>query len=190
METTFTPGRTCNQLLAYSGRGAFTDENVDLNTIFTESLELIQVSISKKARLTHTLGTDLPRFSGDPAQIQQVIINLLANASDALNDQAGSIHIRTGQNHYAASELSHAVVDKVDPGHYLFLEVSDTGVGMTRDVQSRLFEPFFTTKIYGSGAGYGRSARYCASVQRGRYSSRASPTKAQRFACSSLPMRP
>ena len=154
METTLRrAAELCNQLLAYSGRGAFTDENVDLNTIFTESLELIQVSISKKARLTHTLGTDLPRFSGDPAQIQQVIINLLANASDALNDQAGSIHIRTGQTHYAASELSQAVVDKVDPGHYLFLEVSDTGVGMTRDVQSRLFEPFFTTKFTGRGLG-------------------------------------
>lgn len=154
METTLRRAADlCNQLLAYSGRGAFTDEEVDLNQIFRESIELIELSISKKARLTHTLTHDLPNISGDPVQIQQIIINLLANASDALDNQAGSIHIETGQKHYSKMELSKAIVDRVEPGHYLYVQVSDTGCGMTEEVQSRLFEPFFTTKFTGRGLG-------------------------------------
>ena len=143
----------CRQLLAYSGRGAFIDEYVDLNSIFLETLDIINVSISKKATVSHQLGESLPSFFGDPAQIQQVILNLLTNASDSLDGLQGEIEVRTGQKVYTREELVGASYSHDEPGLYLYLEVRDTGMGMLDSVRERIFEPFFSTKFTGRGLG-------------------------------------
>jgi PAS domain S-box-containing protein len=143
----------CRQLLAYSGRGAFIDEFLDLNSIFMETVGIINMSISKKASLVFHLEEGLPSFLGDPAQIQQVILNLLTNASDALEDGEGTIEVRTGQKFYSREEIVSASYSHDEPGYFLFLEVRDTGVGMLEGVRERIFEPFFTTKFTGRGLG-------------------------------------
>jgi PAS domain S-box-containing protein len=143
----------CRQLLAYAGRGAFIDEYLSLNGILLETVGIINLSISKKASLVYQLADDLPDFLGDLAQVQQVIMNLLTNASDALQDSEGTIEVRTGHKRYTRAELVSASCSHVEAGDFLFLEVRDTGVGMVESVRERVFEPFFTTKFTGRGLG-------------------------------------
>ncbi len=142
------------QMLAYSGKGRFVVRSYDLNHVAREVTHLLEVSISKKIALRFDLAKDLPQVEADAAQIQQVIMNLVTNASDAIGDQEGTIRLTTRSLH-----LDRAYLDQVfqgqdlRPGAYVSLEVSDTGCGMSSSVQSRIFEPFFTTKVTGRGLG-------------------------------------
>ena len=126
----------------------------DLNQVVQEVTHLLEVSISKKIALRFDLAPSLPAVEADAAQIQQVIMNLVTNAADAIGDREGTIRLITG-THY----LDRAYLDQVFqgqdllPGTYVTLEVSDTGCGMTGDVLERIFEPFFTTKVAGRGLG-------------------------------------
>ena len=142
------------QMLAYSGKGRFVVRSYDLNQVVQEVTHLLEVSISKKIALRFDLAPSLPAVEADAAQIQQVIMNLVTNAADAIGDREGTIRLITG-THY----LDRAYLDQVFqgqdllPGTYVTLEVSDTGCGMTGDVLERIFEPFFTTKVAGRGLG-------------------------------------
>jgi PAS domain S-box-containing protein len=144
----------CRQMLAYAGKGRFTLQYLDLNEVVRETLELLEVSITKKAGLRVELRPELSKVYADPAQIRQVVMNLVINASEAIGDKPGLIRIRTGlvkadntyfQKAYMATELP--------PGEYVFVEVSDTGCGMSPETQARIFDPFFTTKFTGRGLG-------------------------------------
>jgi CheY-like chemotaxis protein len=115
--------------------------------------ELIQLSVSKRARLAFDLESDLPALLADPTQIRQVIMNLLTNASEALDGLDGRVDIRTGVAMYSASELRAADYSSGSEGRYVFVEVTDNGVGMDEAVRSRLFDPFFSTKFTGRGLG-------------------------------------
>jgi signal transduction histidine kinase/CheY-like chemotaxis protein/ABC-type amino acid transport substrate-binding protein len=142
------------QMLAYSGKGRFVVKPHDLNTVIREMVHLLEVSVSKKIALRLHLADRLPPVQADAAQIQQVIMNLVTNASDAIGDQEGTIRIHT----YTRG-LDEAFLKKVfhnqdlEPGAYVIVEVSDTGCGMPPDVQARIFDPFFTTKVTGRGLG-------------------------------------
>jgi PAS domain S-box-containing protein len=142
------------QMLAYSGKGRFVVKLHDLNTVVSEMTHLLRVSISKKASLRLNLPEGLPPLEADAAQLQQVIMNLVTNASDALGDEEGTIAISTG-----AAQLDGAYIastfptQTLVPGTYVTLEVGDTGQGMTPDVMARIFDPFFTTKTTGRGLG-------------------------------------
>ena len=142
------------QMLAYSGKGRFVVRPYDLNHVVQEVTHLLEVSISKKIALRFHLAPSLPPVEADAAQIQQVIMNLVTNASDAIGDAEGIIRLST-----AALQVDRAYLDQVfhgqdlAPGTYVTLEVSDTGCGMTPEVLARIFEPFFTTKISGRGLG-------------------------------------
>jgi PAS domain S-box-containing protein len=147
------------QMLAYSGKGAFVVRHLDLSTEVRELGTLLQTAISKQATLVWELAADLPPINADATQIRQIVMNLITNASDALQDTSGTISLRTGV--LQASELKDerlgAPVIDAEPdaaaGPYVFLEVSDSGAGMTPDTLRRIFDPFFSTKYAGRGLG-------------------------------------
>ena len=141
------------QMLAYSGRGRFVVQIHDLNLAVHEIASLLEVTIGKKATLEYDLASQLPLLEADVAQIQQVIMNLVTNASDALQDQGGSIRIRTWAREMDAEAISMLPVQFMHPGLHVALEVSDTGIGMPPEVLARIFEPFFSTKGVGRGLG-------------------------------------
>ncbi len=142
------------QLLAYAGRGSVTISPLDLNAAIEEMLQLLQLSISKKARLTTDLATCLPRVPADAAQIRQVLMNLVINASEALGEREGRIGVGTTRVAADAAWLAGTFPGwSLAPGEYVAIEVSDTGAGMTAEVRARLFDPFFTTKASGRGLG-------------------------------------
>jgi len=142
------------QMLAYSGKGRFVVKLHDMNEVVQEMTHLLQVSISKKAVLRLHLTPDLPPIEADGAQFQQVVMNLVTNASDALEDREGIISITTGLVDLDASAIASIFpTQDLAPGRYVILEVSDTGQGMSAEVLARIFDPFFTTKPTGRGLG-------------------------------------
>jgi len=144
----------CRQMLAYSGRGQLVVQDVALNSLVDETAQLINVSINKKIALKFNLAAQLPCIQADPSQIQQVIMNLVINASEAIGDNSGVINITTGVMNADTRYISQTYLAPNFPsGNYVFLEVSDTGCGMTPDVKAKIFDPFFTTKFTGRGLG-------------------------------------
>ena len=142
------------QMLAYSGKGRFVVAPLDLNQVVEEMSHLLGVSISKKVSLRFHLQKGLPALMAEASQIQQVVMNLVTNASEAVGDAEGTVSIRTGLLVYSQEELARDFFGQtIAPGAFLTLEVSDTGQGMGPEVQARIFEPFFTTKFTGRGLG-------------------------------------
>jgi PAS domain S-box-containing protein len=142
------------QMLAYSGRGHFLVKPHDLNEVVREVAHLLAVSIPKKVRLRFDLGPGIPAIHADAAQLQQVVMNLITNASDAIGDREGTIHLATSAAFLEERELQSAYhTGSLPSGLYTILEVTDTGVGMSREVMARIFDPFFTTKAAGRGLG-------------------------------------
>ena len=142
------------QMLAYSGRGHFLVQPQDLNEVVREVTHLLEVSISKKIRLRFELEPSLPAIHADAAQIQQVVMNLVTNASDAIGDHDGTIHLTTSSAFLDEHDLARAYRGSAPaPGRYVLLEVADTGCGMTTDVLAKIFDPFYTTKTTGRGLG-------------------------------------
>jgi PAS domain S-box-containing protein len=143
------------QLLAYAGKGQFVVADVDLNRLMEEIAQLLSVSISKKAVIRFDLAQSLPKVRGDASQMQQLAMNLVTNASEAIGEEkSGIITIRTGvQQVDAAYAALLAPTLPLSPGRYVTLEVSDTGCGMPPEVLGRIFDPFFTTKFTGRGLG-------------------------------------
>ena len=142
------------QMLAYSGRGRFVIQKLDLSRVVEETTQLLGISISKKVRLNFDLARKLPPVEVDAAQISQVIMNLVINSSEAIGDRTGDIHIRTGLIHADAEYLAKTEIsDQLAAGDYVFLEVVDNGCGIKPENLKRIFDPFFTTKFTGRGLG-------------------------------------
>ena len=142
------------QMLAYSGRGKFQIIKLDINEIIRGMLHLFEISISKKAVIRYNLSNDLPAIEADPSQIRQIIMNLITNASDALEKTSGIISITTSLMECDREYLSTAYLnDELQEGKYVYIEVSDTGTGMDEKTLTKLFDPFFTTKFTGRGLG-------------------------------------
>ncbi len=144
----------CRQLLAYSGKGRFVVEPIDMTSVVEEMTHLLEVSVSKKAVLRFDLARDLPRVEADVSQLRQIVLNLVINASEALEKRSGTILIATGAMDCDEKYLSETWLDENLPsGCYTFLEVSDTGLGMDQETKTRVFDPFFSTKFAGRGLG-------------------------------------
>ncbi len=144
----------CRQMLAYSGKGRFLIEALDLNALVQEMTNMLQISISKKAVLKFSLSDMVPPIEGDATQIRQVIMNLIINASEAIGDRSGIISIATGAMDCDRDYLVDTYLDEnLQPGLYTYVEVADTGCGMDGETRNRLFDPFFTTKFTGRGLG-------------------------------------
>jgi signal transduction histidine kinase len=142
------------QMLAYSGKGSFVIQAVDLNGIVTEIGNLLEVSVSKKVALSYDLARNLPPVVADVTQLHQVVLNLITNASDSMGEDGGVVTLKTGTRFCDRAYLGGTYLDDHLPeGEYLFLEVSDTGCGMDRETMLRIFDPFFTTKFTGRGLG-------------------------------------
>jgi len=140
------------QLMIYSGSESLTCEPVDISLLIEGMLQLVQVSISKHATLKTDLGKDLPTVQTAPTQIRQVVMNLVTNAAEAIGERDGVIRVTTGRVKVGRnSDVISA--ENLPEGNYLGLEISDTGCGMTADVQAKVFDPFFTTKGAGRGLG-------------------------------------
>jgi len=144
----------CKQMLAYSGKGSFIIQPLNLSRLITEMTSLLEVSIDKNVGLELHLDETLPSIEGDITQIQQIIMNLVINGSEAMDKSGGTITITTGlmqvDNTYLASSL-HNVGTLV--GKFVYMQVSDSGCGMDLDTQKKIFDPFFTTKFTGRGLG-------------------------------------
>jgi PAS domain S-box-containing protein len=139
------------QMLAYSGKGRFLLEPVDFTELVEEIIPIVQPSISKKVTVSTELQERLPAVEADRSQMQQIVTNLLLNASEAIGDTHGSITVRTGLRIVEAAETIQA--GNLATGIYVWLEVEDTGCGMNEATKRRVFDPFFTTKFTGRGLG-------------------------------------
>ena len=142
------------QLLAYSGNAQFQVELLNLNVLVEEMTSLLGVSRSKKVHLNLDLAAGLPLIQGDRVQLQQVVMNLVTNASEALGETVGTVEIRTGTAHLDGETLGWELPgQELEPGDFVTIEVKDEGCGMSPEVMSRIFDPFFTTKPTGRGLG-------------------------------------
>lgn len=142
------------QMLAYSGRGSFVVQPIQLTEVVQEMSHLLEVSISKKCLLNYRFADSLPLIKGDITQIRQIVMNLIINASEAIGNASGVICIGTGAMDCSREYLAASCIDEDLPaGPYVYLEIIDTGCGMSEEVLSRLFDPFFTTKFTGRGLG-------------------------------------
>jgi PAS domain S-box-containing protein len=142
------------QMLAYSGKGRFVVQLHDLNHVVQEMTHLLNVSISKKVMLKYDLAKELPLIEADAAQIQQVVMNLVTNASEAIGDKEGVISIATRQQILDEAHIRSTFAGQhLSPGVFAALEISDTGSGISTEIMSRIFDPFFTTKQSGRGLG-------------------------------------
>jgi PAS domain S-box-containing protein len=140
------------QMLAYSGKGKFEIQALRLDALVQEMATLLKTVVSKKAAVG--LSLKAATIEGDPTQIRQVVMNLIINASDALEDNIGSILVRSGTIQANTDDLLSPYLPEVLPaGEYAYLEVEDAGRGMTEETQARIFDPFFTTKFTGRGLG-------------------------------------
>jgi len=142
-----------NQMLAYSGKGQFLVEAVDLSEQVREILTLVKGSLPKRATFELDLARDLPGIEVDVAQLHQVVINLVLNSSEAMGD-GGVVSISTGQRECSREMLdTTALGQTLEPGTFVFLEVSDAGCGIAEEQMQKIFDPFFTTKFTGRGLG-------------------------------------
>jgi len=142
------------QMLAYSGRGQFHIQDVDMNELVQQNISMFKSVIAKTVSLEMNLSANLPGISADIGQIQQVVMNLITNASEAIGDRPGIMFLSTGvmdcEDHY----LSQSRIEvKPKPGRFAWLEVADTGMGMDGETMARIFDPFFSTKFTGRGLG-------------------------------------
>jgi len=142
------------QMLAYSGKGKFVIESVDLNRLIEEMGHMLEVSISKRAALRYDLASPIPAADVDATQIRQIIMNLVINASEAIGDKDGVISVSTGCVECSESYLREVwLADRIPGGAYVYFEISDTGCGMSKETLAKIFDPFFTTKFTGRGLG-------------------------------------
>jgi CheY-like chemotaxis protein len=140
------------QLLAFGRRQVLKTERVDLNRVVGQVQALLVPLLGAQVQLQTALERDLPPVEADPAQFEQVLVNLALNARDAMTE-GGTLLLRT------RTERRDQAYYQMPPGTYVCLSVSDTGMGMTPDVQAHIFEPFYTTKGSG-GSGLGLSSVY------------------------------
>jgi two-component system, cell cycle sensor histidine kinase and response regulator CckA len=142
-------GEIVEQLMVYAGEETEALTSVDVSGIVKDMLELLKFSVSKQVRVETSLGERLRAVRANPSQLRQVVMNLFHNASEAIGDRDGVIRVTT-EEVMAGPDSSRATSNPVAEGVYVQLEVSDTGRGMTPEVQARIFEPFFSTKPTGS----------------------------------------
>jgi two-component system, cell cycle sensor histidine kinase and response regulator CckA len=154
------------QLLAYSRRQVLAPKVLDLNAIISNLDAMLRRLIGEDVHLVTELAPPLSPVRADPSQIEQVILNLVVNARDAM-PAGGRLTIRTADLQLAGTEATTGQAPT--PGSYVILEVADTGTGMTAEVKAHLFEPFFTTKEVGKGTGLGLATVYGVVKQSGGY---------------------
>jgi len=148
----------CRQMLAYSGQGDYLREWFDLNERIHDMTELLQVSMSKRVSLELKMEPCSYQMYGDKSQVQQVVMNLVINASEAIEEagRGGKVKLLVELNEMMEGDFRNCLYheqEKPEPGYYICLTVSDDGCGMDEETRLKIFDPFFTTKFTGRGLG-------------------------------------
>ncbi|MBN4082228.1 PAS domain S-box protein [Mariprofundus ferrooxydans] len=144
----------CKQMLAYSGKGQFIIHPMNLSEVIQKILQLLKTSVLKNAKLIPDLRDDLPLVEADEGQMQQVIMNLVINAAEAMGESAGEIQVITETVYLTEEKLCTLLNgESIAKGDYVVIHVRDNGCGMDADTQKKVFDPFFTTKFTGRGLG-------------------------------------
>jgi len=146
------------KLLNFSRKGVRVSENIDVHNSISLAIDILQHSITPNIKIIKELNAEKSIVSGDPSQLQSIILNLVINARDAMPD-GGSVTISTinmimNESHCIKTGFG------IDPGLYIKISVKDTGKGISEELKSKIFEPFFTTKSAGDGTGLGLSIVY------------------------------
>ena len=143
------------QLLAYAGKGRFVMRTVNLSDLVREIGGLVQTSIPKAVQLRLQLTERLPGIDADPGQLQQIVMNLVINGAEAIGPEGGTVLVRTGVQPVDEQyiETMSSAGELLRPGQYVFLEVHDSGSGMSEETLAKIFDPFYTTKFAGRGLG-------------------------------------
>jgi len=153
------------QLLAFSRKQVLQRQAVDLNLVVANLQNMLKVLVGEHIEVTTSPGTGLPKVMADPGQLEQIIMNLVVNARDAM-PTGGRIEIRTAT---VALEKAIAAAREVEPGYFVRLSVADTGCGMDEATLKQIFQPFFTTKEVGKGTGLGLAIVYGVVKQSGGF---------------------
>ena len=144
----------CNQLLAYAGKAPKSEQALSLTGLVLQSQELLRAALGRQANLEFKCASLLPSIKGDPSHIRQVVLSLISNAADALDGAGGTVQIMTGVASLGAHDFGTLIHETAGmPGDYVYVSVTDSGVGMTEDAVTRIFDPFYTTKHLGTGLG-------------------------------------
>jgi two-component system, cell cycle sensor histidine kinase and response regulator CckA len=164
VRTTESAASLTRQLLSFSRKHVFSQEVLDLNSLVSRMSEMLLGVLRDEMEFVVKLDPDAGCVSADPGQIEQVIMNLVVNARDAM-PQGGTLtvetaHVNSGSVRAGFSSAGSSAPSTVPAGDYVMLSVADTGIGMDADTQSRIFEPFFSTKNKDEGTGLGLSVVY------------------------------
>jgi PAS domain S-box-containing protein len=143
----------CRQMLTYAGKSPMEQTQINLWLLMDEVVNMLQAAIKKNVTIELDLKRDIPEIRGDTGQIQQVIMNLIINASEAIGDNNGTIRVVLTKMIIEAETDNDTSGTVIPAGRYVCLEVTDTGCGMDEITKKRIFEPFFTTKFTGRGLG-------------------------------------
>ena len=142
-----------SKMLAYSGGGRVVAEHVDLDGLVKEMVDLLRASVARHCTLIYNSPGALPLVETDPTQIRQVVMNLIINASEAVED-GGVVTVETGEETLDPAALKRMTFgNDIAPGRYVFIDVVDNGCGMSEHTLARMFDPFYSTKDTGRGLG-------------------------------------
>jgi PAS domain S-box-containing protein len=145
-----------HQMLTFSGQGTFLFSPVEINRAIRDIEHLMRAAVSRSIELDVQLDGDLPPVRADAAQLQEILLALLRNASEAIGERSGRIEVRTRGARLDSAALAEAQGSQdLSEGPYVLLEVRDDGCGMKRETLERIFDPFFSTKFTGRGMGLG-----------------------------------
>jgi PAS domain S-box-containing protein len=155
IQATETAALLTRQLLAYTGQGHFEVKGLHLNRLISQNLQLFQDALPANITFHTNLHDPLPHIQADSAQIQQIIMNLLLNAAEAIGTKEGTITVTTAPYQLTAGQIGQwqPINETVAAGNYVLLEVADTGRGMDEATLNRIFDPFYSTKGPGRGLG-------------------------------------
>jgi len=146
-----------SQLLGFARKGEFLALPMNLNDALRDAIELVERVMKKKEiEIKKEFSNELPVIKGDSSQIEQVIVNLLMNAGDAIT-HGGTITVSTITKKIERNDNRYPLLT---PGTYACLRISDTGTGIPKEIMDKIFDPFFTTKAPGKGTGLGLAMVY------------------------------
>jgi nitrogen-specific signal transduction histidine kinase/CheY-like chemotaxis protein len=146
------------QMLAYVGKGQFVVQSVDLASPVREGFQLVRGSIPDSVQVEFDFRSDVCCVQADPTQLQQVAMNLILNAVEAVGEHGGEVRVRLTARDIDSVEDEICNVGKLEPGYHAVLEVQDTGPGIDPSILPKIFDPFFSTKFAGRGLGLASTA--------------------------------